>query len=255
LLHGQIEHALELFRVIPRGEGEEMSLTQLLGLVVSLVAASQEKEALKLMKDYPEFLEGLLSSIRTYANDLFSRDQRSMAISILRFVSLNFPNMVGFKDVVKRLFIMTRLHPNLIRKDKDLQAFFQSILKKEAKDDSSQPIPKFWTQLVKSNPDLPLQSVKGNPMEKFKGYYHILSLEHQEKDNQIAVIAWNEENQSTWQLLFPADYLPALEQSVKIKITSGKLIKILKRRQNDIFRGTLVFKEPSIQPELIQWWT
>ncbi|MFX0065013.1 MAG: hypothetical protein ACFFC7_22790 [Candidatus Hermodarchaeota archaeon] len=254
LLHGHIERALDLFRMIPRGEGEEVSLTQLLGLVVSLIAANREDEALKLMNIHPKFVEGLISSIGTYANDLFYRKQHSIAIAILRFIALNFTDSISIHDTIERLFIMTRLRPDLIKGDTTVQSLFASVLGKQAIDNSSYPIPRHWSQQVRANPELPLESDKKDPRGMFKGYYHILELEYQEKDDEIVVIAWNEANKSTWRLIFPAAYLPALEKSIKIRLTSGRLVKLKPDKKDKIVRGTLFFEEPVIQPEFIQWW-
>ncbi len=254
LLHGHIERALDLFRMIPREEGEEVSLTQLLGLVVSLIAANREDEAFKLMNNYPKFVEGLISSMGTYANDLFYRKQHTIAISILRFISLNFTDSTGIRDIIERLFIMTRLRPDLIKNDTKVQSLFASVLGKQAIDNSSLAIPRLWSQQVRANPELPLESDIKDPRGMFKGYYHILDLDYQEKDDEIVVIAWNEANKSTWRLIFPAAYLPALEKSIKIRLTSGRLVKLKPDKKDKIVRGTLFFEEPVIQPEFIQWW-
>jgi hypothetical protein len=91
-------------------------------------------------------------------------------------------------------------------------------------------------------------------IEQFKGFYHILDLIEDKEKDEILAIAWNENNNSTWQLLFDSAYKPALEESVKIRITSGNITRIRKAKRTEPIRATLYFESPTIQPELVKPW-
>ncbi|MFX0209730.1 MAG: hypothetical protein ACFFDT_27360, partial [Candidatus Hodarchaeota archaeon] len=90
--------------------------------------------------------------------------------------------------------------------------------------------------------------------EQFKGFYHILDLYLNHERNELHVLAWNESNNSTWELVFDEAYEPALEESVKIRITSGTITNINQAGKKEIYRGTIVFEDPAIQPELVKPW-
>jgi len=81
-----------------------------------------------------------------------------------------------------------------------------------------------------------------------------LHLKEEKEKDEISVIAWNESNNSTWCLVFDLAYKPALEESVKIKITSGEIVRIIQADKNESYRATLYFESPAIQPELVKPW-
>jgi hypothetical protein len=91
-------------------------------------------------------------------------------------------------------------------------------------------------------------------IEQFKGFYHILDLKEVKEKDVIEVIAWNESNNSTWCLVFDLAYKPALEESVKIKVTSGEIVRIVQADKKEPYRATLYFESPAIQPELVKPW-
>jgi tetratricopeptide (TPR) repeat protein len=248
LLLGQYTQALDLFESILE---DEVSPTQLLGLVVSLIAINQANEANLLLKKHPDLLDGMLSSMHTYANDLYSHDQRTLAVEILRFIVKNYGNREEVIRSIHRLFILTRLRQDLVELDLKVQKLFKEKLKEKANDSTRRGIPSNWMK------ELPIEiSASENEVlaEQFKGFYHILDMKEDHERDEIHVIAWNESNNSTWNLVFDAAYKPALEESVKIKITSGTILKIQKSRKTDVFRGTVIFENPAIQPELIKAW-
>ncbi|MHA2347841.1 MAG: hypothetical protein ACXACP_14060, partial [Candidatus Hodarchaeales archaeon] len=91
-------------------------------------------------------------------------------------------------------------------------------------------------------------------LEDLKGFYHVLHIIEDRERDEIDVIAWNEANNSTWRLIFDSAYKPALEESVKIRITSGKIAKITPAEKKDSFRATLYLETPAIQPEMVKPW-
>ncbi len=248
LLLGQYGQALDLFESILE---DDISPTQLLGLVVSLIATKQENDANLLLKKHPDLLDGMLSSMHTYANDLYSHDQRTLAVEILRFIVKNYGNREEVLRSIHRLFILTRLRQDLVELDLKVQKLFKQKLKEKANDSTRKGIPSFWMK------KLPIEisaSESEGVAEEFKGFYHILDLKEDHERDEINVIAWNESNNSTWNLVFDAAYKPALQESVKIKITSGTIIKIHQGGKKDVFRGTVIFENPAIQPELVKAW-
>ncbi|MFX0123613.1 MAG: hypothetical protein ACFFAE_08210 [Candidatus Hodarchaeota archaeon] len=250
LLLGQYRQALDLFESIPTIE-TEIPPTQLLGLTVSLIATNQPHDAVVQLKRFPDLIDGMISSMNTYANDLYTHDQRELAIEILKFVVKNFSTRKDAYHSIKRLFILTRLRPDLVEIDLKVQKIFKEILKEEGKDLTKRAVPTTWKK------DLPIQisttETKGLT-EQFKGFYHILDLSMDHERHEIHVIAWNESNNSTWKLVFDEAYKPALEESVKIRITSGAIIKIHPADKKDPFRGKLIFEDPAIQPVLVKPW-
>lgn len=250
LLLGQNRQALDLFESIPT-IGMEMPPTQLLGLTVSLIATNQPNEAVIQLKRFPDLVDGMISSMNTYANDLYTHDQRELAIEILKFIVKNFSTRKEAFRSIKRLFILTRLRPDLVEIDLKVQKIFKEKLKEEGKDFTKRGVPASWKK------NLPIQisaSETEGLAEQFKGFYHILDLSLDHERNEINVIAWNESNNSTWNLVFDEAYKPALNESVKIKITSGTITKIHPPDKRDIFRGKLIFEDPAIQPVLVKPW-
>jgi hypothetical protein len=250
LLLGQSRQALDLFESIPTVE-TEMPPTQLLGLTVSLVATNKPHDAVIRLKRFPDLIDGMISSMNTYANDLYTHDQRELAIEILKFIVKNFSTRKEAYSSIQRLFILTRLRPDLVEIDLKVQKTFKEKLKEEGKDLTKRGVPATWKK------SLPIQisaSENEGLAEQFKGFYHILDLSIDHERNEIHVIAWNESNKSTWKLVFDEAYKPALEESVKIKITSGTITKIHSADKKDIIRGKLIFEDPAIQPVLVKPW-
>jgi hypothetical protein len=250
LLLGQYRQALDLFESIPTIE-TEIPPTQLLGLTISLIATNQPHDAVIQLKRFPDLLDGMISSMNTYANDLYTHDQRELAIEILKFIVKNFSSRKEAFPSIQRLFILTRLRPDLVELDLKVQKTFKEKLKEEGKDLSKRGVPAAWKK------SLPIQiSAADNEdlAEQFKGFYHILDLSLEHERNEIHVIAWNESNNSTWKLVFDEAYKPALDESVKIKITSGTITKIHPADKKEIFRGKLIFEDPAIQPVLVKPW-
>ncbi len=250
LLLGQYRQALDLFEAIPTIE-TEIPPTQLLGLTVSLIATDQPDDAVIQLKRFPDLLDGMISSMNTYANDLYTHEQRELAIEILKFIVKNFSTRKEAFRSIKRLFILTRLRPDLVELDLKVQKIFKEKLKEEGKDLTKRGFPATWKK------NLPIQisaSETEGFAEQFKGFYHILDLSLDHERNELHVIAWNESNNSTWKLVFDEAYKPALEESVKIKITSGTITKIYPTDKKEIFRGKLIFEEPAIQPVLVKPW-
>ncbi|MFX1517772.1 MAG: hypothetical protein ACFFC6_15825 [Promethearchaeota archaeon] len=250
LLLGEYSQALDLFESIPTVE-TEMPPTQLLGLTVSLIATNQPDDAVIRLKRFPDLLDGMISSMNTYANDLYTHDQRELAIEILKFIVRNFSVRKEAFLCTKRLFILTRLRPDLVEIDLKVQKIFKEKLKEEGKDLTKRGVPAAWKK------SLPIQisaSETEGLAEQFKGFYHILDISLNHERNELHVIAWNEGNSSTWKLVFDEAYKPALEESVKIKITSGTITKIHPADKKDIIRGKLIFEDPAIQPVLVKPW-
>ncbi len=250
LLLGQYKQALSLFESVPSID-PDMHPTQLLGLTVSLIANGQPNEAILLLKRNPELLDGMISSMHTYANDLYSHDQHELAIAILKTIVKNFGDREDVYRSIKRLFILTRLRPDLVEVELKILKIFKQKLKEEGKDLTRRSFPVGWQKI------LPLEisaAENEEPAEQFKGFYHILNLSKDHERNELNVIVWNESNNSTWKLVFDEAYKPALEESVKIKITSGTVVKIHPAKKRDVYRGTIVFDNPAIQPELVKPW-
>ncbi|MFX0015776.1 MAG: hypothetical protein ACFFB2_01120 [Promethearchaeota archaeon] len=250
LLLGQYTQALHLFESIPVIE-TEMPPTQLLGLTVSLIATNQLNDAFLQLKRFPALLDGMISSMHTYANDLYTHDQRELAIEILKFIVKNFGDRKETFPSIKRLFILTRIRPDLVEIDLKVQKFFKEKLKEEGKDLTSRGIPSSWRKMLPI--EIPAAETK-ELIEQFKGFYHILDLVVDHERNELNVIAWNESNNSTWKLVFDEAYKPALEESVKIKITSGSIIKIHQSEKRENYRGKIIFEDPAIQPVLVKPW-
>ena len=250
LLLGQYRQALDLFEAIPTIE-TEIPPTQLLGLTVSLIATDQPDDAVIQLKRFPDLLDGMISSMNTYANDLYTHEQRELAIEILKFIVKNFSTRKEAFRSIKRLFILTRIRLDLVELDLKVQKIFKEKLKEEGKDLTKRGFPATWKK------SLPIQisaSETEGLAEQFKGFYHILDLSLDHERNELHVIAWNESNNSTWKLVFDEAYKPALEESVKIKITSGTITKIHPAEKKEIFRGKLIFEDPAIQPVLVKPW-
>lgn len=248
LLLGESKKALDLFREIPKDD-DELSPTQLIAIVISLILSGNEKEALTtIKKNKKEYFDGLITSMHTYSNDLYNYNQHTMAISLLKFITINFgtSNKEITHDSVKRLFILTRTRVNLINKDKKLLSIFKTVLGKKSDDFTKRAIPREW---IKKLP-VPLKIGK---KDSLKGAYHILDKEINENDNTIDLVAWNEENSSVWRLIISYDYYPAIKDSFKIIITSGTVKSILKPRRGDICRGIIKIDTPTIQPELVMF--
>ncbi len=248
LLLGQYNQALNLFESVRE---DEISPTQLLGLTVSLIATKQENDANILLIRYPDLLEGMISSMHTYANDLYSHDQRELAIEILKFIVKNHGDRDEVLRSIHRLFILTRLRQDLVEIELKIQKLFKQKLKEKAKDLTKRGIPAKWEKAL---PIEILANENEGLAEQFKGFYHILDMKTDYEKDELKVIAWNESNNSTWNLVFDSAYRPALEESVKIKITSGTIINFQRSRKTDEFRGTIIFKNPAIQPELVKAW-
>jgi tetratricopeptide (TPR) repeat protein len=250
LLLGQYDRALELFKAVPKMD-PELSSTQILGLSVALIATNQHEEASLLIKRNLEMIEGLISSMHAYANDLYSRDQRELAIKLLKFLVENFEEKTEVDRSIHRLFVLTRLRKDLVDPEKDIQLIFKKRLKKRGLDNSKKGIPK---SLMNKVPFVLSTQKDTKLIEEFKGFYHILDLTEDQERDEIAIIAWNEGNNSTWRLLIDSAYKPALEESVKIRITSGKIVRIIKADKKDPYRATILFEGPTIQPELVKPW-
>jgi tetratricopeptide (TPR) repeat protein len=250
LLLGKYDRALELFKAVPQMD-PELSSTQILGLAVALIATQQQNEAALLIRRNVDMIEGIITSMHAYANDLYSHDQRELAINILKFLVKNFGKQEEADRSIYRLFVLTRLRQDLIVGEAKIENIFKKRLVNRGIDDSKKGIPKSFMNKI---PIVLSTSEDSKEIEQFKGFYHILDLvENREKD-EILAVAWNESNNSTWQLNFDSAYKPALEESVKIKITSGKITKIKKAKRTDPYRATLNFETPTIQPELVKPW-
>jgi len=250
LLLGQYEQALNLFKSVPSME-PDMTPTQLLGLGVSLIATNQPNEAVLLVKRYPDLIDGILTSMHTYANDLYSHEQRTLAIKILRFIAKNFGDRKEVFPSIYRLFILTRLRPDLIDVELKILKQFKTKLKEKAKDNTKKGISGVLQKKI------PLEiSATGNKdeIDQFSGFYHILDLEENHERDEIIATAWNEGNNSTWKLIFDAAYKPVLQESVKFKVTSGTITKIRPAKKKDQYRGTLIFEDAVIQPTLVRLW-
>jgi tetratricopeptide (TPR) repeat protein len=250
LLLGKYDRALELFKAVPQME-PELSSTQILGLAVSLIATDQQNEAALLIKRNSEMLEGLVTSMHAYANDLYSHEQRELAINLLKFLVKNFAKQEEVDRSIYRLFVLTRLRQDLIKGEVKIQKIFKNKLKNRGVDNSKKGIPK---SIMNKVPIVLLTGENPKEIEQFKGFYHILDLIEDRERDEILVIVWNESNNSTWQLLFDSAYKPALEESVKIRITSGNITRIRKAKRTEPFRATLFFESPTIQPELVKPW-
>ena len=250
LLLGKFERALELFKALPEVDSE-LSSTQILGLTVSLIAAREPNEAALLVRRNTEIIEGIISSMHAYANDLYAHDQRELSIDVLKFIVKNFSDREEAERSIYRLFVITRLRRDLIDFEIKVQKIFKQKLKNRAKDNTKKAVP---STIMKS---LPYElSTDSNPkyLEEMKGFYHILNLVENRERDEINVIAWNEANNSTWRLVFDSAYKPAIEESVKIRITSGKIVKIASAGKKDDFRATIYLEAPAIQPEMVKPW-
>ncbi|MHA1330874.1 MAG: hypothetical protein ACTSR2_07340 [Candidatus Hodarchaeales archaeon] len=250
LLLGRYEQALNLFKAVSLEESE-ISPTQLLGLVSSLIATKQYNDAFFLLNQNKDLLDGMITSMHTYANDLYSHEQRELAIEILKFIVKNYSDREEASRSIKRLFILTRLRPDLVDLDLKIQKIFKKRLKGKCKDNTKRGISAALKKL------LPIElsaAEDAADVEEFKGFYHILDMKVNHERDELHVIAWNEGNNSTWNLVFDTAYKPALEESVKIKITSGTITNIRPAKKRDMFRGTIFFENPAIQPELVKPW-
>jgi hypothetical protein len=250
LLLGKYERALTLFKAVPEME-QELSSTQILGLLISLIATDQQNEAALLLKRNKNMLEGLISSMHAYANDLYNHDQRELAISVLKFIVKNYGELPEVDRSIYRLFVLTRLRQDMVDFEVKIQEIFKKKLKTRAKDNSKKAVPK----AIKKKVPIVLSSEQSTKeIDQFKGFYHILHLSENREKDEISIIVWNEANNSTWQLIFDSAYKPALQESVKIKITSGTITNIHKADKMEPFRATLHFESPAIQPELVKPW-
>ena len=132
-----------------------------------------------------------------------------------------------------------------------IQEIFKKKLKTRAKDNSKRDVPK---SAMRKLPIAIVNEKTTKEIEQFKGFYHILHLREDKKKDEINVIAWNESNNSTWCLVFDLAYKPALDESVKIKITSGEIVRIVQADKKESYRATLYFESPAIQPEMVKPW-
>ena len=250
LLLGKYERALELFKAVPKMD-PELSSTQMLGLSVALIATNQQNEAALLIKRNPEMIEGLITSMHAYANDLYSHEQKELAIHLLKFLVKNYEKQEEIDRSVYRLFVLTRLRQDLIKGEVKIQKIFKNKLVNKGVDDSKKGIPKSVSNKI---PIVLSTSEDIREIEQFKGFYHILDLSEDREKDEMHAIVWNESNNSTWQLIFDSAYKPALEESVKIKITSGKITNIRKAKRPKPYRAAISFESPTIQPELVRPW-
>ncbi|MHA2075744.1 MAG: hypothetical protein ACW97X_14080, partial [Candidatus Hodarchaeales archaeon] len=141
LLLGQYQQALNLFESVLE---DEISPTQLLGLTISLIATKQVNDANVLLKRYPDLIDGMISSMHTYANDLYSHDQRELAIEILIFIVKNYGTQEEVLRSIHRLFILTRLRQDLVELELNILKLFKQKLKEKAKDLTKRGIPLKW---------------------------------------------------------------------------------------------------------------
>jgi tetratricopeptide (TPR) repeat protein len=250
LLLGKSERALELFKSLPELDSE-FSSTQILGLTISLIAIGQPNEAALLLKRNSDIIEGMISSMHAYANDLYTHDQRELSIDVLKFIVKNFSDREGAERSIYRLFVLTRLRQDLIDFEIKILKIFKQRLKNKAKDNTKKAIP---NTIMKSLPYELSKDRNPKSLEDLKGFYHVLHIIEDRERDEIDVIAWNEANNSTWRLVFDSAYKPALEESVKIRITSGKIAKIKPAEKKDSFRATLYLETPAIQPEMVKPW-
>ena len=250
LLLGKYERALELFKAVPKMD-PELSSTQMLGLSVALIATNQQNEAALLIKRNPEMIEGLITSMHAYANDLYSHEQKELAIHLLKFLVKNYEKQEEIDRSVYRLFVLTRLRQDLIKGEVKIQKIFKNKLVNKGVDNSKKGIPKSVSSKI---PIVLSTSEDIREIEQFKGFYHILDLSEDREKDEMHAIVWNESNNSTWQLIFDSAYKPALEESVKIKITSGKITNIRKAKRPKPYRAAISFESPTIQPELVRPW-
>jgi len=250
LLLGKYDRALELFNSLPVMD-PELSSTQILGLSIALIATKQQNEAVLLLKRNSELIDPLISSMHAYANDLYTHDQRELAIKLLKFLVKNFGDHEEVDRSIYRLFILTRLRQDLVEFELKIQEIFKKKLKTRAKDNSKRDVPK---NIMRKLPITIVYEKTTKEIEQFKGYYHILHLREDKEKDEINVIAWNESNNSTWRLVFDLAYKPALDESVKIKITSGEIVRIVQADKKESYRATLYFESPAIQPEMVKPW-
>ncbi|MHA1443686.1 MAG: hypothetical protein ACTSR4_02925, partial [Candidatus Hodarchaeales archaeon] len=250
LLLGKYDRALELFNSLPVMD-PELSSTQILGLSIALIATKQQNEAVLLLKRNSELIDPLISSMHAYANDLYTHDQRELAIKLLKFLVKNFGDHEEVDRSIYRLFILTRLRQDLVEFELKIQEIFKKKLKTRAKDNSKRDVPK---NIMRKLPITIVNEKTTKEIEQFKGFYHILHLREDKEKDEINVIAWNESNNSTWCLVFDLAYKPALDESVKIKITSGEIVRIVQANKKESYRATLYFESPAIQPEMVKPW-
>ncbi len=259
LLLGQVDSALESFESIAISEEQPMSTVQLLGLTVALVAKDRFHEAMRLVRRYQDLREGLIDSIRGYADIAFHRGQQRLAMNLLEFLVLSFQKDVELViTAAERLFILSRYRPDVPRKETYLA--LRKLLGKKYQDNTRKAVKRSWQRAV------PIEIVQLQDKEyakkfserelhelrAFQGPYYVFEIRKFEEQNLMHVFVWNEPLACGWRHIISLDYYPAFEKTFSFKYMSGTITKISRKTKTDpdIIRGTIHVKNPVIQVTL-----
>ncbi len=259
LLLGQIDSALESFESIAISEDQPMSTVQLLGLIVALVARERFNDAMRLVRRYSDLKEGLIDSIRGYADIAFHRGQQRLAMNLLEFLILSF-----LKDVemvlpaAERLFILSRYRPDIPRKEAYIA--LKKLLGRKYQDNTHKSVKRMWQKVVPIEIGL-LQDKEYTKqftprelqeIQAFQGPYYVFEIRKFEEQNLMHVFVWHEPFACGWRHIISLDYYPAFEKTFSFKYMSGTITKISRKTKTDpdIIRGTIHVKNPVIQVKL-----
>lgn len=253
LLNGKKQQALAISRQIP--EEKEMSSAQLMALVCALVGQNTPEEIEKAKKLFSEFVikkgvvdrDGSLNSILKFSNTAYLFNNKSLAINLLKLLLETSGNAKDdlIKEVAQRLYLLTRLTPNLLDKKSDYTVNFL-LSKKELVDNTNKKIPTSYKKMKaienEENSDKP-----------FAGKVTILNQSNPfDKPEELHIIGFEENTRSTWRFIFPIDYAPSLAEALGFTLKGGEIDKILNRTQVDPehLRGSILINNPSIQVEM-----
>ncbi|MFW9992243.1 MAG: hypothetical protein ACFFD4_09375 [Candidatus Odinarchaeota archaeon] len=249
LLLGRNETAFGVVSQIPIEP--PISSTQLLSQVLVQVSRHSPEEAKTLIEEYKDSIDlpGMIDSIHKYANQCFMKKMEDLAINLLKFLVNNFPEEKELlKEPADRLFMVSRLSPHKIT-DKTLESI-KMITGHDLEDKSREDIPMEWKNTpFDIDPDDPTKSM-------FSETYTILLMEIPPDREEVHVISWGSITESLWKIVIPLDMKPALDYAKSFKLSSGTLMKVVRRSPYDLksIRGSIYVKDPVLQIDIdIPW--
>ena len=254
LLNGRTQQALAIAKQIP--VEDEMSVAQLMALVCTFVAQDFEDHQIMGKQLYNKYLfddkiidaRGFIESILRFSNTMHIFGNNELAIKLNNFLikSSNKNSSELLKDVAYRLFVLTRINPDLM--DKEVSEALDNILTKDqVKDNSKVKIPSTYKKLV-------LDDSETGPLHGNVSIIQILK--PLEKPEEFHIMGFEENSKSVWRFVFQRDYAISLIEASGFRLKGGDIIKIIGRTPSDPdnLRGTIIIENPAFQVDMQLHW-